>query len=150
MRNKSYGAFTLLEVLLVIALIAILASIVITAINPGKQLADGRNAQRRVDINTILNAVYQYSVDNRGNLPGTPPGNIPIVSTNICTTGGVCGSLVDLSTLTNSERYIVSMPTDPSVATANDTGYSIKKDSFNRVTVSAPNAEQGITVTATR
>ena len=65
MKNLNKKGFTLLEILLVVAAIGILAGIVIVAINPGKQLADTRNAQRQVNVNTILNAVYQYSIDNK-------------------------------------------------------------------------------------
>ena len=61
--------FTLLEILLVVGIISILAGIVILAINPTKQLGDTRNAQRRSDVLTILNAVYQYSIDNSGSIP---------------------------------------------------------------------------------
>jgi prepilin-type N-terminal cleavage/methylation domain-containing protein len=68
---KKNKGFTLLEILLVIAIISILAVIVILALNPSKQLADTRNSQRRSDIKTLANAVYQYSIDHNGEFP--PP-----------------------------------------------------------------------------
>lgn len=138
--------FTLLEILLVVAAIAILAGIVILALNPNKQLGDTRNAQRRVDVNTILNAVYQYSIDNNGSLPA----NITATQTAICKTGSTCTGLIDLSVLTANEKYLVSMPYDPTGATANSTDYEIKKSTNGRVTVVAPSAEQGATIIVTR
>jgi type IV pilus assembly protein PilA len=142
--------FTLLEVLLVVAIIAILAGIVIIAINPGKQLGDSRNAQRSADVTTILNGVYQYSLDNNG----TIPSGVTTTSTEICATGAAsCTGLVDLSTVTSNEKYLTSVPKDPQCSTTcatNGTGYKILQTSNGRITVTAPGAEQGKTISVTR
>ena len=143
--NRKKG-FTLLEILLVIAIIAMLAAIVIIAINPAKQLADSRNAQRETDINTILNATYQYAVDNNGSIPAT----ITSTPTAICATGGTCTGLVDLNLLTTNEKYLVRIPSDPTGSTADSAGYNISRSVNNRIVVSAPSAEQGKTISVTR
>ncbi|KKQ14179.1 MAG: hypothetical protein US30_C0003G0005 [Candidatus Moranbacteria bacterium GW2011_GWF2_36_839] len=153
MPNGRQG-FTLLEILLVVAAIAILAGIVIVAINPSKQLGETRNAQRRTDVNTILNAVYQYVVDNNGTVPaGIPTATCALVATNeACklTATGTCSTGVNLSVLTTSEKYITAMPIDPTVSSTNGTGYYITKSANGRITVCAPSAEQGATITVTR
>lgn len=149
---RNIQGFTLLEVLLVVAIISILAGIVLIAINPSKQLGDSRNAQRSNDVTTILDAVYQYSVDSNASIPS----GITASPTEICvTTGAPCttGSLVDLGVLTASAKYLVAIPQDPqctSVCAANGTGYKIAKDASNRVTVNAPSAEAGKTISVTR
>ena len=151
LQNKQKG-FTLLEILLVVAIIAILAGIVIVAINPGKQLADTKNSQRRADVSTILNAAYQYSIDNSGSLPSTIPtdATCDTATNEICVTGGTCTGLVDLSDLTTNEKYLTAMPTDPTGASTNGTGYFIAQSANGRVTVCAPSAENGVTITATK
>jgi len=145
--NITRGGFTLIEILLVVAAIAILAGIVIFAINPTKQLGETRNAQRRADLNTILNAVYQYAIDNNG----TIPASITTTQTEICKTGAIsCAGLIDLSVLTDSEKYLTSIPFDPTGSSTNGAGYEIKKSSNGRIIIVAPDAEQGVTSTVTR
>jgi type IV pilus assembly protein PilA len=139
--------FTLIELLLVIGIIAILAAIVIVAINPTKQLGDARNAQRRSDVNTVLNAVYQYALDHNGTLPS----EITTTATEICRSGVdvVCTGLINLNALTGS--YIVALPADPQAATATSTKYTIMKNATtSRITVAAPSAEQSATISVTR
>ena len=146
MKKLNKKGFTLLEILLVVAAIAILAGIVIIAINPGKQLADTRNAQRRVNVNTILNAVYQYSIDNKGTLPS----GITQTVTEVCKTGGSCAGLVDLSVLSTNETYLTAIPTDPTGSSVNGTGYKISQSTNGRITVSAPFAENSAVISVTR
>lgn len=144
-RRKRGAGFTLLEILLVVAAIGILAGIVILAINPAKQLGDARNAQRRADVNTVLNAVYQYTIDNNGTLPTS----ITTTLTEVCATV-TCTGLIDLGVLTTLEKYIVSIPNEPQKTDVNGAGYQIKKTANGRITVEAQFEEQGAIISVTR
>ena len=140
--------FTLIELLLVIAIIAVLAAIVIIAVNPARQLAQANNAQRSSNVNTILNAIGQYAIDNRGALPTA----ITKTSTPICVTGYTDPSCIDLSVLTNNQLYLTSLPYDPSSGNTTSTWYHVYKSTSTnpRVTVFAPAAELGTSITVTR
>lgn len=145
-QNRS--AFTLIELLLVIGIIAILASIVIVAINPTKQLADARDTQRRSDVNTISNAIYQYTIDT-----GSLPVGIPIGEENaieVCRMGQPdCSGYLDLDVLGGT--YITTIPEDPQVLTEDvGTYYALYKDENNRLTVFAITPEQAETISVTR
>ena len=159
MKRTHRAGFTLIEVLIVIAIIAILAAVVIVAINPGRQFKQANNSTRWSHANTILDATHQHMVDNRG----IPPSVITTTPTEICKEGGVCTGLIDLSVLTAGQRYMVNMPSDPVAATSrlewtgtayinsadpaytlsttNGTGYKISKTAFDRIIVTAPVTE---------
>lgn len=135
--NKQKG-FTLIELLVVLGIIAILAAIVIVAVNPARQFAISRNTVRNANVNSILSATWQYAIDNQGNMPAS----VTETAGEICKTGAVsCSGLVDLSVLTAEGKYIVKIPEDPKGGSANGTGYWIQKMTNGRLKVTAPNSE---------
>ena len=134
MPRKQNKGFTLLEILLVIAAIGILASIVLVAINPNRQLAQVRNAQRRSDINTIYKALEQYLIDT-----GSYPNSINTNFKEICNTGSqkstdtlnpltLCDNKADLRVLV--PNYVASIPIAPSGGV-----YRVGLNSNNRIAV---------------
>jgi prepilin-type N-terminal cleavage/methylation domain-containing protein len=156
--------FTLIELLVVIAIIAILAGIVIIAVNPTRQIAQARNAQRRADTLTTLNAIHQSFVDN-GKFPEGINDTLKQIGTgtgagcNIACGAETTSGCLDLTTQlvgTTGELYLSAMPSDPVKPEDPGTpqefsGYAIKKDATNnRITVRACRAELGLTIEVTR
>lgn len=145
---KRNSGFTLIEILIVIAIIAILAAVVIVALNPGRQFAQARNTQRTSNVNALLNAVGQRLSDNKGtwnSTCGASTVTIPAAATKIGTNAG----LVNLAACL-VPTYIASMLMDPSNGTVADTLYTIVNDANNRITVAAPSAELSETISVTR
>ena len=146
MNNNKQNGFTFVELLLVIAIIAILAGALIAIIDPAKHFRSNRDAQRKNDTHAILNAVFQYYTDNNGILPVTINTSTdcfaPGVDAEICRTGaGDCTGLVDLSVLTLNEAYLDAMPVDPQGISVNGTEYNIIKSDNLRITICAPDGE---------
>ena len=143
MNNR--GAFTFIEVLITVAIIAVLSGVVLVSINPGEFLAKGRDTQRKGHLVTILNSVGQRIADNKGIFEtDCAAGAIPTTATKMAVGGGnydVGPCLVP--------AYLSDMPFDPKASGAHwtstadyDTGYTIKKDATTgRITVAAPSAE---------
>jgi prepilin-type N-terminal cleavage/methylation domain-containing protein len=112
------NAFTLLEILLVVAAVGILAAMVIVAINPTKQLEKVRDSERTSEVNTLRTALMEYQIDNNGNL------NLPRYLTEVCDTGEKSPSEVansdcdadelDLSYLV--PKYLAAIPEDPQLS----------------------------------
>ena len=134
-QKSKQGGFTLIEILVVIGIIALLATIVIVAINPARQFAQARNTQRTSNINTILNAIGQNIADNKGVFTcGAVTLPASTASTSIDDATGGAGK--DLSCLTPT--YIPSFPQDPTAAVGAATGYMISVDATARVLICAP------------
>lgn len=164
-RSKNEG-FTLIEILIVIGLIAILATVVLVALNPARQFAQGRNSQRTANVNSILNAIGQKLADDKGvlkdcltNIPSSAvavptsitAATIPAAAKKIIDAGGA-----DLGCL--APTYMPAFPFDPSAAgafwtspTSYDTEYYVVKDDSatgsGRVTVFAQNPESALNQT---
>lgn len=145
-KHKQSG-FTLLEILVVIGIIAILAAVVIVALNPARQFALARNTQRWSNVNTILSAVWQRMVDSRGvwTTNATCTDTLPAVATPI----GNDPANIDLDPCL-VPTYVSAMVIDPSTGTVADTGYDISVGGNGRITVAAPDAELGETISVTR
>jgi prepilin-type N-terminal cleavage/methylation domain-containing protein len=136
--------FTLIELIIVIAIIALLAAATFVAVNPAKRIGDANNAQRWADVSAIADAYVTYLADNSGTAPTTTPSPTSGVTYAVATTTGgttlsACEAdtgnpttttlFVDLSALVTG-GYIGAIPKEPDYASGDiyQTGYYFYTD----------------------
>jgi prepilin-type N-terminal cleavage/methylation domain-containing protein len=134
--------FTLLEILLVIAAIGILASIVIVAINPQRQLAQVRDTQRISDLEAMYKGLNQYLIDY-----GQYPAPIQSMAIGYEERREVCRQAVSNSGCISlsgdiTPTYLAQIPQDPQANVSDQisewgTGYSVVRNSDGTIALVA-------------
>lgn len=107
---KKYLAFTLIELLLTVVIVAILSGLVVAAINPEGLRAKARDTNRKKDVVLVSQALGQYYADNNAYPSGeisavksaiSPSSGSPIYLKTFPDESGLCYTYVD------SQNYIL-------------------------------------------
>lgn len=156
--------FTLIELILVIAIIAILAAAIFVALDPARRLNESRNARRWTDVTTLLDGVVKYQVDNRGDhygvidaeavnaladgeyaMIGTQTDNVGCrdASAPYTTAAAVCNAVAGAGAVEDDcvdisaigSNYLARIPYDPNTGTDAITRYYITRDTNGAIII---------------
>ncbi len=128
--------FTLVEVLIVVAVIAILGAIAVMTLNPAQASQKARDAQRRKDVATYQSIIEQYLEDNRSSYSA-----LTSVTTNGATNSCSGGVLRASSGTWTTCTYAATQPLDPTNGTSKtittNGGTTLTDDLLYEITVNA-------------
>ena len=150
--------FTLIELIIVIAIIALLAAATFVAVDPAKRIGNANDAKRWEDVTAMVDAYYKYVVDNTGSyVTSTTNGTTYWIATQTTATsgGGSCpGTSTVISNFVNLDGlvtggYIGQIPDDPLGADNHSTDYYFYKDATGTIIIGACEKYSGTTNYAT-
>jgi prepilin-type N-terminal cleavage/methylation domain-containing protein len=155
-KNMKKQGFTLIELIIVVAIIALLAAATFVAVDPAKRIGQANDAQRWSAVTALADAYMTYLVDHNGTAPTTTTNgvtyfiqheiggaviNLPDIGSCVATTSPAIQSMlaVDLGALVN-DGYIGQIPVDPVTSSDvyNDgSGYYFYRDAMGKMIIGA-------------
>ena len=102
MQLSKIKSFTLIELLIVIAILAILAAAVVIVLNPGEMLSEARDAERVTSLDSLRKSIDLFVLDN----PGSSLGSLNTVYISIPdASSSACANVSGLPTLPSGWTY---------------------------------------------
>lgn len=144
--NKKYNhsqGFTMLELVIIVSLLLVLGAAVTIWIDPVARIGDAKDAKRRDAVMVLSAAFTDYAQSHKGALPIL--GEVTTEKKVICNTQSgakltcdgsteYCLKIDDASFFT---KNITNLPIDPDKSVDSDTGYYIKKDANDNISIGA-------------
>ncbi len=165
-QKVDFRGFTLVELLIVIAIIAILASVVFVALDPLTRFREARDSRRWADISSLVNAVKVDQVDNGGSyltaIANMTSGTVYMIGTattgcddqnTYCDTAVTSDTACVDTTGLVTEGYLGSVPISPNGAgswTASITGYTLQRSSSGIITARSCESENTTEISLSR
>ncbi|MCD4760764.1 hypothetical protein K8R42_02585 [bacterium] len=155
MRSINNKGISLIGLIIVVLIIAVLATAIFLWINPVEIIGDAKDKKRTQDVALIARAIAEYTNDHGGALPIL--GNVSTTKQVLCASqsgsslscDGDSNSCVRIAHSDFYNNYMPELPIDPDKAADTDTGYYLEKDERGQLVVGACSTYGSDTVSTT-
>ncbi|MFA6253390.1 MAG: type II secretion system protein [Patescibacteria group bacterium] len=140
--RKSFLGFNLIEIVITVAVLAIIAGTIMYNEDPEKRIGQARDAQRIQELNTIARAIENYEIENHA-----LPSDFSMATLGVGERIVLCSTAASLTCGTQTKnclvvddpnflgKYLPTLPVDPNKSTATDTGYYVTRADNNSALV---------------
>lgn len=136
--KKSFLGFTLIQMVITVAILAIIIGTVMYNEDPEKRIGKGRDAQRIVELDAITSAIANYQLEYH-----TLPPDLAIATLGIGEKRVLCSSAASLTCDNQTKdcvvvddpnflgKHLPVLPVDPEKSSVTDTGYYVTRSDNN-------------------
>lgn len=139
----------MLELVIIVSVILVLGTAVTIWIDPVTRIGDAKQAKRRDDVNILSVAFTEYAQAHQGALPilGAVTTEKKVICNNQTGVALTCDTSTELCLKIDDEDFftknITNLPIDPDKSNDSDTGYYLKKDENNNISIGACEHSRG-------